>query len=357
MNAKNLPGSTFVTVDVEWATRDHQICQIGLAVARNNEIAIRGQWLIQPPGNEYDETLFSNHKVRPEMTETAPTLEEVWPEIQPHLLTGELWAHNAASAEIPAFQKSLAEYNMSADWLSINDSIELFQRDDCKGGNGLAQCAMAMGVPFDETMHHDALYDAETLAEILIRYAQGFRPKWGGVPVSSEQLRKSQQEKLILKMGEFAAHEKKQKDGELAGDIDLFAELTSTYAGAHSQVVDVFDKGDQQMGKDGNGMVDYSRVDTGQGNPLRDKVVAITGNFKIPRREIDRFLKAVGAKSDGMTGKTDVMLVGTWHVGLPKLAKYEKQRAKRAVALVVGDEDLEAFLYGEVGKFFAVAEL
>lgn len=53
-----------------------------------------------------------------------------------------------------------------------------------------------------------------------------------------------------------------------------------------------------------------------------------------------------------MTGKTDVMLVGTWHVGLPKLAKYEKQAAKRFVALIVGDEDLEAFLYGEARKFF-----
>ena len=67
MNTKNLPANTFVTIDVEWATRDQQICQIGMAVVRNGKIVEHPQWLIQPPGNEYDETLFRSHHIRPEM--------------------------------------------------------------------------------------------------------------------------------------------------------------------------------------------------------------------------------------------------------------------------------------------------
>ena len=32
LNTLNLPANTFITIDVEWATRDQQICQIGMAV-------------------------------------------------------------------------------------------------------------------------------------------------------------------------------------------------------------------------------------------------------------------------------------------------------------------------------------
>lgn len=347
--------NNFVAIDVEWATRDQQICQIGMAVVRNGEIIDRPQWLIQPPLNDYDETLFSNHHIRPEMTATAPTLEDLWPVIRPYLMEGQLWAHNAVSAEMPAFRKSLSEYCIPCDWLDINDSKALFVRPDCKGGNGLAQCAMAMGVPFEEGEHHDALYDAEVLAEILIRYADGRRPDWTGVPENAEQLRKSQQAKLVLKMGGFVAQQKlqdEQKKAGLVGDkTDLFAELTATYAGAQPQIVDVFDIGDQ-MQKDGNDLIDIARLDTSDGNPLRGKVVAVTGSFHVKRKEIDRALEAMGATSDGMTGKTDILLVGNRNVGLPKLAKYEKQTAKHPVALAVGDDDLDALLYGDGQKFF-----
>ena len=354
--SKNNINSTFVAIDVEWATRDQQICQIGLAVVNNGEIVEHPQWLIQPPLNEYDETLFRNHHIRPDMTETQPTLEELWPEIQPYLLKGQLWAHNAVSAEIPAFRKSLGEYGIPCDWLDILDSKDLFLRPDCTGGNGLAQCAMAMGVPFEEGEHHDALYDAEVLAEILIRYAEGYRPRWDGVPTNTEQLRKSQQAKLVLKKGGFAGHQKlqeEQKKAGLVGDkIDLFAELTPTYEGAQPQTVDVFDIGDQ-MQKDGTDLVDIARLDTSDGNPLRGKVVAVTGAFHLRRKEIDRALEAMGATTDGMTKNTDILLVGNRNVGLPKLAKYEKQTAKRPVALAVGDDDLDALIYGDGQKFFS----
>lgn len=349
------PASTFVAIDVEWATRDHQICQIGMAVVRNGEIVERPQWLIQPPGNNYDETLYGNHFIRPEMTAEAPTLEEAWCEIQPYLLMGELWAHNAASAEVPALQKSLAEYGIPCDWLSIRDSKELFQRQDCKGGNGLEQCAIAMNVPFDKDAHHDALYDAEILAKILVRYQEGCCPEWGGVPANAEELRKSKQKKLTLKMGGFVAHQKlqdEQKKNGIKDDIDLLAELSSSYAGAQPQVVDVFDVGDK-MQNEGDDLIDIARLDTSENNPLRGRVVAITGAFHISRKEIERALEAMGIiKTDGMTKDTDIFLVGNRNVGLPKLAKYEKQSAKRTVAIVVGDTDLDALLYGDGNKFF-----
>ena len=79
--------------------------------------------------------------------------------------------------------------------------MELFQINDEQGhilnpcSKTLGHCAMMMDVPFDESEHHDALYAAEVLAKMLIRYAEGYRPKWDDVPESVEKIRKAQQEK------------------------------------------------------------------------------------------------------------------------------------------------------------------
>jgi DNA polymerase-3 subunit epsilon len=351
MNTKNLPANTFVAVDVEWATRDQMICQIGLAVVRNGKIDEHAQWLIQPPGNEYDETLYRSHHVRPEMTETSPTLEELWSEIQPYLLIGELWAHNAVAAEIPAFQKSLAEYGIPCEWLCIRDSRELFQRHDCpyNSGNGLTQCCMAMSIPFEESEHHDALYDAEKLAELLIALQQGRVADWTGVPVSTEQLRKSQQGKRVLRLGEFAGYYAQKHEGD-----DVFAVLTSTYAGAPEQEVDVFDTGDK-MPKAKDGVVDIARLKMGEGSALNGRKVVLTGEFAIKRSEIERAIVAMGGKKiSGVTKNTDAIIIGPINVSGGKLTDLEEQESKgHRIARIVGDADLEELLYGDGHKFFA----
>lgn len=348
-NLNQKPARTFVTVDVEWATRDQMICQIGWAVVHNGRIVEHHQWLVQPPGNEYDETLFRNHQVRPEMTETAPTLEELWPELQPYLLIGEIWAHNAVSAETPAFRKSLSEYGIPCDWLDIRDSTELFRRPDCSGGNGLAQCAMAMHVPFDESKHHGALYDAEVLAEILIRYAEGQRPDWTDIPTNTEQLRKAQQERIVLHLGEFSDF----YNGGASADTDVFTEMTSTCPGAQPQMIDVFDKGDKFT--EGQALpLDFKRIDTREDNPLRGKRVCITGLFRFSRKDIETALEVMGAKRvPKPTSKTDAVILGTRNVGFVKLCAIEEQISKEhSMAIIVGDDDLEALLYGDGKKFF-----
>lgn len=339
----------FIAIDVEWATRDQMICQIGLAAVNYGEIVESAQWLIQPPGNEYDETLFCNHHIRPEMTATAPTLEEAWPEIQPRLLAGQLWAHNAACAEVPAFRKSLSEYGIPCEWLDIRDSKDLFIRPDCAGGNGLAQCAMAMGVPFTEQEHHDALYDARMLAEILIRYAGGIRPDWAMVPENTEQLRKAQQGKRYLRLGEFTAYYREHPSGE----EDVLAVLTSTYDGAEEQVINVFDKGDK-LPKEKDGQVDMARLDRGEESPLFGKKVVVTGAFAISRKEIERAIEAMGAKKvPNVTKNTEAIIIGTENVGCNKLVALEEQEAKgHHIRRIVGDADLEALLYGDGRKFF-----
>lgn len=352
------PSRNFAAIDVEYADDEQNICQVGLAIVRDLQVETTRVWNIQPPGNCYDERYSRSHHLTEADTATVGTFDLAWQEIQPIILGEELWAHNAASTEQPVLVKNLKACDYAWEWLTVHDSRDLYQRPDCQAnrGNGLAQCCMALGIDFDETEHHDAEYDALKCAEIVIAYAQGRQPQWEGIAKSSEELRKQQQAQLILKPGQFAAHQRLQDEQKKAGltsdKLDLFAELTSTYDGAQPQVVDVFDKGDQ-MQKDGTDLVDIARLDTSDGNPLRGKVVAITGAFHISRKEIERALEAMGATTDGITKSTDVLLVGNRNVGLPKLAKREKQTDKgRKVAMVVGDTDLDAFLYGDGGKFF-----
>lgn len=348
----------FVAVDVEYADSEQNICQLGLVVVRDLKVVERRKWLIQPPGNFYEKRFMDVHGITPGDTAFAPTFDQAWPEIAGYLKEDQLWAHNAVSVEDPVINKNLRLAYID-DNVHVLDSRDLYSRPDCPPdkGNGLVQCCMALGLQTGS--HHDALADAEMCAMIVIAAAEGRQPVWDGVPLTSEQLRKAGQGKIMLKMGGFAAHQQLQdeeKKAGLVGDkVDLLAELTSSYDGAKPQVVDVFDKGDQ-MQKEGQDIVDIARLDMSEGNPLRDKVVAMTGFFHISRKEIERALAAMGATTDGMTKNTDVLLVGNRNVGLPKLAKYEKQTAKgRSVALVVGDTDLDALLYGDGRKFFVNA--
>lgn len=343
------PSHDFVAVDVEYADNEQDICQIGLAVVRNLEITARRSWLIQPPDNHYEERVMRVHHITPEDTAAAPTFPEVWPEIQPYLLMGELWAHNAASVEQPVLEKNLHLYGFNASFLSINDSRELYHRNDCPAntGNGLAQCCMALGIPCEN--HHDAEADAVMCAKIVIAAARGQQPDWTDVPVSNEEMRKMQQEKRILRLGNFCDYYASAS----SGDEDVIAEMTSTCQGAVPQTIDVFDKGDI-IKESGAVSVDFSRIDVRPDNPLRGKKVVVTGLFRLERKDIEKAVDAMGAKRVSKpTRNTDAVIMGTRNVGPNKLVAIEEQEAKgHHLARIVGSDDLEALLYGDGDKFF-----
>lgn len=344
-----IPSRNFVAVDVEYADSEQNICQIGIAVVRNLQIIKSRSWLIQPPGNYYEEKMINVHHITPSDTENAPKFEELWSEIKPYMLDDELWAHNAIYTEQPVFKKNLCMHGFNADFLNIHDSRDLYQRPDCPigKGNGLEQCCLALNIPCEN--HHDAEADAVMCAEIIIAYCKGVQPRWECVPKDAEELRKYQQEKRILRLGEFQDF----YSCNPSGDIDVLTELTSTYACASPQILDVFDKGDR-LPSDNTGLVDYTRLDQSENNPLRGKKVVLTGVFGIKRDEIKQAIETMGAKkASSISCKTDAVIIGTRNVGYKKLCEIEEQESLgHHIARIVGDEDLEALLYGDGYKFF-----
>ena len=352
INPYNLHGTPlhdFVAIDIEHADSAQNICQFGLAVVRNLQIVEQRCWNIQPPENKYEERYCLIHGMLPTDTINAPTLPEIWPEIELYLRGQQLWAHNASSTEQPVINKNLAKYNLLQELYTINDSRILYQRPDCptNQGNGLEQCCMALGILCEN--HHNAQADAIMCAQIVIAYIEGTKPVWKGVPTSNEELRKQRQEKRILHLGEFIEYYNSISSGE----EDVFCELTSTYDGAIPQIVDVFDKGDR-LPTEKIGRVDFSRLKIGKDNPLYGKKVVLTGVFSIERREIEQALEAMEAKKVPKPTKvTDAVILGTRNVGFSKLIAIEEQEAKgHHIARIVGDNDLETLLYGDGSIFF-----
>lgn len=346
------PSNNFIAIDVEYADNEQHICQIGIAKVENLEIIGSQSWLIQPPCDYYDENQMRVHHLTPEDTAHAADFEQVWQEVQPILLMQELWAHNAASTEQPVLEKNLRMYGINTDWLCINDSRSLYQRPDCRAnsGNSLPLCCKALGIEFDESQHHDAEYDALKCAEIVIAHLKGQQPDWNGLPTNTEQLRKQQQEKRVLRLGEFAEYYAVHPSGE----EDVFAVLSSTDGSGTEQVIDVFDKGDHF--KDNAATeIDFARLDIRQDNPLRGRKVAITGMFRYSRKDIEKALSVMGAiKVPGITKNAAVVIVGTANVGSKKLIAIEDQEQKgHHVYRIVGDDDLDALIYGDGQKFFS----
>lgn len=391
------PDDRFVAIDVEYAdTKEQHICQVGLAVVCNMKIVDRKVWLIQPPRNYYEDIPMSKHHITPETTANERTFEQVWPEIYEYLKGKILWAHNAASTEIPVINKNIEYSNKKfgtqfeyIHW--INDSRELYKRPDCppNSGNKLPLCCMALSIPFDDKQYHDAEYDAVKCAEIVIAHQEGIAPDWTGVPKSGEELRKKQQKKKYLQMGQFQEYanrietaKKKLKSSktkavsaqldlfsgcpgtdsgsllltaeeeELLNYTDIFAIIASTRDGAETHQVDVFDNGDR-MSYDGHDSVDYSRLQMSEDNPLYGVKVAVTGFFHIGRKDLLAALEAKGAKVTSSVAKTTAaLLIGNRNVGLPKLAAMEKLMYNGfVIPLIVDDDDLDELLYGNARLF------
>lgn len=346
------PSHNFIAIDVEYADNEQHICQIGIARVENLEIIGSHSWLIQPPCDYYDEGPMRVHHLTPEDTANAADFEQVWQEVQPILLMSELWAHNAASTEQPVLEKNLCMYGINTDWLCVHDSRDLYQRPDCpaNSGNSLPLCCKALGIEFDESQHHDAEYDALKCAEIVIAHLKGQQPDWSGLPTNAEQLRKQQQEKRVLRLGEFAEYYAAHPSGE----EDVFAVLSSTDGSGTEKIIDVYDKGDRFKDK-GSGTIDFARLDIRQDNPLRGRKVAITGMFSYSRKDIEKALAVMGAiKVPGITKNAAVVIVGTANVGPKKLIAIEDQEQKEHhIYRIVGDDDLDALLYGDGHKFFS----
>lgn len=152
----------FVVIDFETATdNNNSACQVGIVAIKDFQVADYYESYIQPPFNRFDVGNMDVHGITPDITENAPTMDEVWEEIKPFF-----------SENIPVIAHN-AHFDMSVLRLSTNAEIPNFIYADSisivspfvKGSKSLDNCVKEFRIALDD--HHDALSDATATAEIV----------------------------------------------------------------------------------------------------------------------------------------------------------------------------------------------
>ena len=168
----------FTAVDIETAQppyiKEKYICQIGIVVVRDLQIVDRLLYLVQPLGNEYEPSTIKIHHITPEMTADKPTFDKIWPLIEQYFYETNVVAHNSNFDESTI--RFNLEYYLGMDYyFNIQNKIPRFidTRYIYGSSASLTNLCNSLDIECDESLHHDALYDAECCAQVYIKYLQG----------------------------------------------------------------------------------------------------------------------------------------------------------------------------------------
>ena len=150
---------TFVAIDFEWQSTDHDPCAVGLVKVVNNVVVGKFYTMIRPKTDVWDEHCCRVHGITREMVEDMPTLKNMEPLIEWYTLGCPLVGHNFNTAERCVIEKHFREDSPLKNAHFI-DTFTLL------GGTLAEQCARH-GIPLTE--HHDALADAIATAMLYIK--------------------------------------------------------------------------------------------------------------------------------------------------------------------------------------------
>lgn len=156
----NIPD--FVAIDFETATTDRMACSIGGVVVKDYQICQGFHYLIQPPGNRYDQSCINVHKIDPTQTEQQPTFDEVWISIRHHF-NSIIVTHNTAF-DLDVLKINCSYYGITEPVINSICTCEIHNK------TGLEDVCRLYDIPLPN--HHNALEDARACAKLFIKYQQ-----------------------------------------------------------------------------------------------------------------------------------------------------------------------------------------
>ena len=294
-------GINFVAIDLETATSDRDsICEIGLCIVNNGQVVDTKSWLVQPPGNEYDDFNIFIHGIKPEDTENSPSFPDVWGEVSPYLCGQIVVAHNT-SFDMYALRDSFIYEDVPfpdfVHFCTCRISKKVFPNLYCYT---LDEVCRELSIKLEN--HHRAGCDAEACARIFLECI-----KASGVDSFLEL-----QKKYTFKCGRFAD--------------DYFRPQLSC---AYSQPLKIEDiKGDPD------------KID--EGSYFYGKVVCFTGKcMYATRKELLQMIADIGGiPADSVTAKTNILVVGQQDYRVVGESGMSSKQ-KRAIALKDKGQDIE----------------
>lgn len=159
---------TFNAIDVETANADRaSICQIGVVHVRNGAIVDQWSSLINP-NTWFDGLNVMIHRITEDDVRNSPSFSDVRGELNSRLNGSVLVSHTPFDrVALERASKGLGLETFQVTWL---DSARIVRRawpdQYGKSGYGLENVAADLEIEFN---HHDALEDAKTAAEIVLR--------------------------------------------------------------------------------------------------------------------------------------------------------------------------------------------
>ena len=162
-------GLNFIAIDFETATgKRASICEVGICVVRNGEIAETRSWLVQPEDNLYSYWNMQCHGITPEDTENSPSFPKVWEEIEQSYLDefNTLVAHNAPF-DRSCLEHSARLYNLHLPELQCQCTLKIARHVYDFECHTLSYLCEQLGIP--EGAHHRAGDDAEMCAKLYLR--------------------------------------------------------------------------------------------------------------------------------------------------------------------------------------------
>ena len=154
----------YIAIDFETATAEmNSACAVGIVAMKGLEICDYFYSLIQPPKNMYNDRNIAVHGITPDITESAPTFLELWPEIKRFFNTHiPVVAHNAGF-DMTVFRSSLCADIPDFVYIdTMNVGSCLFDQR-----LSLVKCATLMGFDLENFDHHNAQEDAGLCALIM----------------------------------------------------------------------------------------------------------------------------------------------------------------------------------------------
>lgn len=166
MTAKMKRHHSFAAIDFETATAERSsACSLGVVVVEADDIVDERSWLIQPPGNVYQDFNTRLHGISATDTREAPPFSHVWREAAAHIGDRLLVAHNAAF-DMSVLRRSAAYRNYTPPDASFVCTYRLARsRWPDHGSWRLPDVCDALGITGLD--HHDALSDARAAARVL----------------------------------------------------------------------------------------------------------------------------------------------------------------------------------------------
>ena len=159
-------------IDFETATHyNNSACSIGMAFIKDLEIVEQFYSLIQPPGNRYAQSNIRVHGITSKETATAPTFDEVWPQIESKIISTRYISAYNSQFDMGVLLESARYYGIEVPEFKTFDAM-FFNPSYRNQTMKLSALARQFGFTFEA---HNAMADAEVTAKILIETMKEYR--------------------------------------------------------------------------------------------------------------------------------------------------------------------------------------